>query len=304
MNKIAFVFPGQGAHRVGMGLDLYQNSPVAREIFDEADRVLNFPLSRLCFEGPEEELRQTINAQPAIMVTSIACLGALFEAKGWLKPYLLAGHSLGEYTALVPAGVLEFSDAIRLVWERGRLMQEAGAMQPGGMAAIIGLDEFATMQMWQEIGVELANINSPKQIVISGATEPLNQAMDRARSQGARVVPLEVSGAFHSRLMKPAAEEIARIVSQIELRDPKIPIVANTNIRAMTTANAVKQELPSQVRHCVHWLYSVQYMVRRGVSTFVEIGPGKVLSGLIKRIDNSVQVVNISDMASITAASF
>lgn len=304
MNKIAFVFPGQGAHRVGMGLDLYQNFPGAWQVFEECDRALDFPLSQLCFQGPEEELRQTINAQTAIMATSIACLRAFSELHGGLKPSLVAGHSLGEYTALVAAGVLELGDAIRLVRERGRLMQEAGAMQPGGMAAIIGLDEFATMQMWQEIGVELANINSPKQIVISGATEPLNQAMDRARSLGARVIPLEVSGAFHSRLMEPAAEEMVRIVSQIELRDPKIPIVANTNVRAMTTANAVKQELPSQLRHCVHWLYSVQYMVRRGVSTFIEIGPGKVLSGLIKRIDNSVQVLNISDMSSLRALSF
>ncbi len=301
MEKIAFVFPGQGAQMVGMGLDLYRNSAIAREVFEKTDQALNFPLSRLCFEGPEEELRKTINAQPAIMAVSIACLKAFPELWQRLQPSFVAGHSLGEYTALVAADAVEFTDAIYLVRERGRLMQEAGLMQPGGMAAIMGVDEFAMMDVCQRFGIDIANINSPNQLVISGEVEALKQAMDWAQSQGARVVPLDVSGAFHSQLMEPAMGEIAQIVSQIELRDPKIPIVANTNVRTMTTATAIKEELPRQVRHCVHWLYSVQYMVRRGVSTFVEIGPGKVLSGLIKKTDKRVQTINISDISSIEA---
>lgn len=303
MPRIAFVFPGQGAQMVGMGLDLYRNSAAAREVFERTDQALNFPLSRLCFEGPEKELRKTVNAQPAIMAVSIACLSAVPELWQRMQPSFVAGHSLGEYTALVAAGAVEFTDAIYLVRERGRLMQQAGAMQPGGMAAIMGIDEFTMMDICRQVGVDIANINAPNQLVISGAVDALQWAMNWAKFQGARVIPLEVSGAFHSQLMEPAIGEIAQILSQVELRDPKIPIVANTNVRTMTTAEAVKDELPRQVRHCVHWLYSVQYMIRRGVSTFVEIGPGKVLSGLIKKIDKSVRTVNISDISSIEALS-
>ena len=182
--NIAFVFPGQGSQKVGMGLDLYQNSIAAREVFEECDRALDFPLSQLCFQGPEEELCQTIHAQPAIVATSVACLRAAAELHSGFQPSLLAGHSLGEYTALVAAGVLEFSDGIRLVRERGRLMHQAGARQPGGMAAVIGLDEPSLAQLCQEAGVEIANINSPNQIVISGAMEALNQAMDWPAAKG------------------------------------------------------------------------------------------------------------------------
>ncbi len=304
MAHIAFVFPGQGSQKVGMGLDLYQNSPAAREVFEECDRALDFPLSQLCFQGPEEELRQTIHAQPAIVATSVACLRAAAELHSGFQPSLLAGHSLGEYSALVAAGVLEFSDGIRLVRERGRLMHQAGARQPGGMAAVIGLDEPSLAQLCQEAGVEIANINSPNQIVISGATEALNQAMELARSQGARVVPLEVSGAFHSQLMKSAADELARIISELHFRDPEVPIVVNTTAQPATTAQEIKEELAQQLLHCVRWRHSVQYMIDHGISTFIEIGPGSVLTGLIKRIDKGVQILNISDMSSISALSF
>jgi [acyl-carrier-protein] S-malonyltransferase len=304
MAHIAFVFPGQGSQKVGMGLDLYQNSPAAREVFEECDRALDFPLSQLCFQGPEEELEQTIHAQPAIVATSVACLRAAAELRSGFQPSLLAGHSLGEYTALVAAGVLEFGDGIRLVRERGRLMHQAGARQPGGMAAIIGLDEPSLAQLCQEAGVEIANINSPNQIVISGAMEALNQAMQLARSRGARVVPLEVSGAFHSQLMKPAADELARIISELYFRDPEVPIVVNTTAQPATTAQEIKEELAQQLLHCVRWRHSVQYMIDHGVSTFIEIGPGSVLAGLIKRIDKGVQILNISDMSSMGALSF
>ncbi len=304
MAHIAFVFPGQGSQKVGMGLDLYQNSPAAREVFEECDRALDFPLSQLCFQGPEEELRQTIHAQPAIVATSVACLRAAAELHSGFQPSLLAGHSLGEYSALVAAGVLEIGDGIRLVRERGRLMHQAGARQPGGMAAVIGLDEPSLAQLCQEAGVEIANINSPNQIVISGAKEALNQAMELARSQGARVVPLEVSGAFHSQLMKPAADELARIISELHFRDPEVPIVVNTTAQPATTAQEIKEELAQQLLHCVRWRHSVQYMIDHGISTFIEIGPGSVLAGLIKRIDKGVQILNISDMSSISALSF
>jgi [acyl-carrier-protein] S-malonyltransferase len=304
MAHIAFVFPGQGSQKVGMGLDLYQNSPAAREVFEECDRALDFPLSQLCFQGPEEELQQTIHAQPAIVATSVACLRAAAELHSGFQPSLLAGHSLGEYTALVAAGVLEFSDGIRLVRERGRLMHQAGVQQPGGMAAIIGLDESSLTQLCQEAGVEIANINSPNQIVISGALEALNQAMQLARSQGARVVPLEVSGAFHSQLMKAAADELARIISELPFRAPEVPIVVNTTAQPATTAQEIKEELAQQLLHCVRWRHSVQYMIDHGVSTFIEIGPGSVLAGLIKRIDKGVQILNLSDMSSMSVLSF
>lgn len=304
MAHIAFVFPGQGSQKVGMGLDLYQNSPAAREVFEECDRALDFPLSQLCFQGPEEELRQTIHAQPAIVATSIGCLRAAAELHSGFQPSLLAGHSLGEYSALVAAGVLEIGDGIRLVRERGRLMHQAGARQPGGMAAVIGLDEPSLAQLCQEAGVEIANINSPNQIVISGAKEALNQAMELARSQGARVVPLEVSGAFHSQLMKSAADELARIISELPFRDPEVPIVVNTTAQPATTAQEIKEELAQQLLHCVRWRHSVQYMIDHGISTFIEIGPGSVLAGLIKRIDRGVQMLNISDMSSMSVLSF
>lgn len=304
MAHIAFVFPGQGSQKVGMGLDLYQNSPAAREVFEECDRALDFPLSQLCFQGPEEELRQTIHAQPAIVATSVACLRAAAELHSGFQPSLLAGHSLGEYSALVAAGVLEIGDGIRLVRERGRLMHQAGARQPGGMAAVIGLDEPSLAQLCQEAGVEIANINSPNQIVISGAKEALNQAMELARSQGARVVPLEVSGAFHSQLMKPAADELARIISELPFRDPEVPIVVNTTAQPATTAQEIKEELAQQLLHCVRWRHSVQYMIDHGISTFIEIGPGSVLAGLIKRIDRGVQMLNISDVSSMSVLSF
>lgn len=304
MAHVAFVFPGQGSQKVGMGLDLYQNSPAAREVFEECDRALDFPLSQLCFQGPEEELQQTIHAQAAIVATSVACLRAAAELHSGFQPSLLAGHSLGEYTALVAAGVLEFSDGIRLVRERGRLMHQAGVQQPGGMAAIIGLDESSLAQLCQEAGVEIANINSPNQIVISGALEALNQAMQLARSQGARVVPLEVSGAFHSQLMKAAADELARIISELHFRAPEVPIVVNTTAQPATTAQEIKEELAQQLLHCVRWRHSVQYMIDHGTSTFIEIGPGSVLTGLIKRIDKGVQILNLSDMSSMSALSF
>jgi [acyl-carrier-protein] S-malonyltransferase len=299
--KIAYVFPGQGSQIVGMGREIYEHSPAARIIFKEADGALGLPLSRLCFEGPEEELRQTAYAQPAIVTVSSAYLRAISEEteQPALTPAFVAGHSLGEYTALVAAGVLTFTDTVRLAHERGRLMQEASERTPGGMAAVIGLDEETLEEVCRETGTKVANINSPQQIVISGTRETLAWAMDLARARGARqIIPLQVSGAFHSPLMQPAADGLARALAQFTFRDPQIPIIANGTARPVTTAERLREELLWQLCHCVQWHRSVQYMVDEGVSTFIEIGPGRVLSGLIKRIDKNVQVFDITNIAS------
>lgn len=295
--KIALVFPGQGSQAVGMGQEVYQRSRRARAVFHQADEALGFPLSRLCFYGPVEELKQTVNAQPAILTVSLAYLYSVMEGEGRedLHPAFVAGHSLGEYTALVMAGALELPEAVRLVRERGRLMQEAGLRQPGGMAAILGLDDVTVNEVCRETGAEIANVNSPGQIVISGSRRALARAMDLARARGARrTIPLEVSGAFHSSLMRPALEGLARALGQTSFQDPAVPLVANATARALSSAQEIKEELLCQIYSCVQWRQSVELMIQQGISTFVETGPGQVLSGLIRRIGPEVQSYSLA----------
>jgi [acyl-carrier-protein] S-malonyltransferase len=284
-----------------MGRDLYQAFKSAKDVFDSADESLGFSLSRLCFDGPEDELRQTINAQPAIVTASFACLEACREAGVALPPAdFVAGHSLGEYTALAAAGVLDFGHTVYLARERGRLMHAAGRTNPGAMAAIIGLDGLPLDELCAETGTQIANINSPGQIVISGPEAGINRAVELAKSKGAhRAIPLQVSGAFHTPLMQSAVDGMAGIIDTMEFNDPAVPIIGNTTARLLTTAKAVKEELLDQLCNCVRWQESVENMVAAGVGTFIEIGPGKVLAGLIKRIDRSVKIINIGDAEAV-----
>jgi [acyl-carrier-protein] S-malonyltransferase len=297
MNQVAYVFPGQGSQKVGMGRDLFDNFAPAKAVFQEADKALGIPLSRICFEGPEEELRQTINAQPALVTMSLACYQATLSVVDKSKivpPAFLAGHSLGEYTALALAGVLDYPNTIYLARERGRLMFEAGQKTPGAMAAILGLDEAAVTAVAQETGTALANINCPGQLVISGSKDNIDKAIVLAKAKGAaRALPLQVSGAFHSPLMQPAADGLATVIAKLSFKEPSIPIIANTTAKPLTTASAIKEELMAQLCHSVQWQRSVEYMVANGVTTFIEIGAGNVLTGLIKRIDKNVKTLNI-----------
>jgi len=304
-SDLAWVFPGQGSQEVGMGRDVFERFPSARELLCRADAVLDMPLTRLCFEGPEEQLRQTENQQPAVVAVSLAYLEAArgrHEAVA-APPAFVAGHSLGEYSALIASGVLSFEDGIRLVRERGRLMQLAGERSPGTLAAVIGLDESALEEVCQEAGAEICNINSGNQIVIGGEHDAVSRAMDLARARGARkIVPLNVSAAFHSSLMRAVAGDMAAAVNGLTFADPVVPIVANCTGEAISTGEAVKAELMEQLSTAVQWRRSVDTMLHSGISTFVEIGPGRVLSGLIRQIDRSVQLLSIGKVEDIEPA--
>jgi [acyl-carrier-protein] S-malonyltransferase len=300
--KTAWIFPGQGSQSVGMGLDLYESFKSAGEIFKQADASLGISMSKLCFEGPEDELQLTINTQPALLTVSYACLKALAEMNNgsFPVPDYVAGHSLGEYTALAAANVLDFPTAVFLARERGRLMHEAGQLSPGAMAAVLGMDENALNDICKKTSTVIANYNTPGQLVISGARDDISRASEMAKAGGAsRVVPLQVSGAFHSPLMKPAQEALSKIIASLNFRKPDIPILANTTAIPIITADQVKTELINQLCNGVKWQQSVEYMINDGISRFIEIGPGKVLTGLIKRINKTVNLQNISSAGDI-----
>ncbi|MCX2727110.1 ACP S-malonyltransferase [Thermomicrobium sp. 4228-Ro] len=279
----AWVFPGQGSQSVGMGKALAEREPLARAVFEEADRILGLPLSRIVFEGPDEELAATRNQQPALLATSIAYLRVL-EARGALpEPAVVAGHSLGEYTALVAVGSLDFADGLRIVRRRGELMEQYGL---GGMLAVIGLDRATLEWIAAESGVELANENAPNQLTLSGRPEALDRAATLARERGARrVVRLPVNAAFHSSLMRPVAEELARDLAGVTIRPPRVPLIACSDARVLTDPEELRTELVVQIAAPVRWVDVVRRAVECGVSTFWEVGPGQVLSGLIRRIE-------------------
>jgi len=302
--RVAFVFPGQCSQYVGMGKALYEASEAARQVFHQADSVLGFNLTKLMFEGPGDELEDTINAQPAILTFSVACLAALKEK--WtelgnaIQPLYVAGHSLGEYTALVAAEVLDFGDALTLVRERGRLMKETGEDRPGGLAAVVGLDHETLEAICAEAGqhglIVVANTNTADQMVISGELTALDRAVELARQKGARaVVPLRISIASHSPLMQHAAMQLAELIASLQLRDPVTPMVANIQGRILTTAEEIRQHMAAQLCLPVEWTQSVRGMIENGVETFVEIGPGQVLSRLVRKISRDVRAMTLGD---------
>ncbi|OGO53153.1 MAG: [acyl-carrier-protein] S-malonyltransferase, partial [Chloroflexi bacterium RBG_16_68_14] len=273
-------------------------------IFQTADEVLGYAVSSLCFQGPAEQLQETRHAQPAIFAVSLACLEAARELGGLPsgRPAFVAGHSLGEYTALVAAGALGLEDGLQLVQERGRLTQEAAERSPGAMAALLGLDEPAVRSICEEAGAEVCNLNAPGQVVIGGTSRSVESAMALALERGAqRGVRLRVSGGFHTSLMAPAREGMARAVAAAPLRDPEVPVIANTTAQPLTTAEALREELPQQLVRPVQWQRSVEYLRSQGVDGVIEFGPGRVLTGLVRRIDRSLSVRNVSDLASARA---
>jgi [acyl-carrier-protein] S-malonyltransferase len=298
MDNIAFIFPGQGSQAIGMGKNLYDHYEVARNLFDDADKILNFPLSKLCFEGPEEELTKTINVQPAIFVTSLACFEVtrLLLKNKFNPPNFVAGHSLGEYAALVIAGVMDFKDALLLLRERGRLMNEAGEKNPGGMLALIGATEEKAEIVCQKSSSEISNINSPGQIIISGNNDSLQKARPLCEEEGIRrIIPLKVSGAFHSRWLKSASDRLLTIIDNYTFNDAKIPVVSNITADMLIDASEIKFELVNQIIRCVQWQKSVENMIKAGTNNFIEYGHGQVLTNLIKRINQDVILYNVAD---------
>ena len=302
MKPTAFIFPGQGSQYVGMGKELFENFGVAKQIFEEADDTLRFSISALCFKGPEDALKLTENTQPAILTTSVGALKVLEAEKG-MVPQFVAGHSLGEYSALVASGALTFSEAVMTVRLRGRFMQEAVPVGEGAMAAILGMEREQIEKLCEEISsgevLSPANFNCPGQIVIAGHSKAVERAIDRVKQEGKKAVLLPVSAPFHSPLMKPAGERLEKALEQISVGDLKIPVVTNVEAEVNTSKDRVKGLLVAQVSSPVRWEESMRKMIENGVEQVLEIGPGKVLSGLMKRIDSRIDTKNLENLQTL-----
>lgn len=303
MDGMAFIFPGQGSQYVGMGKNLCENFKVARETFEEAEDAVGVKISSLCFEGPEEELKLTANTQPAIVTVSVSALRVL-QSETDLSPSLLAGHSLGEYTALVAGGALDFADAVRAVRARGQFMQEAVPVGEGAVGAVLGLDDVTVSSVCDEAAqgevLTPANFNCPGQIVISGHTGAVTRAVKLAKEKGAkRAILLPVSAPFHSPLMKPAGNRLEKVLESMAVRDLQIPVVANVDAQPNTSRERIVKLLIQQVSTPVRWEESVRLMISRAIKRFVEVGPGKVLLGLMKRVDGTACLANVEDRESL-----
>jgi [acyl-carrier-protein] S-malonyltransferase len=292
----AWLFPGQGAQHVGMGKDLYEHVPAARAVFEAADEALGFSLSTLCFEGPEDELTRTVNTQPALVTHAIAALVAAIDSGSVSgRPDFVAGHSLGEYAAMIAAGAVSFEDGVRLVRERGRLMQEACDAEPGTMAAVLGLEPAQLASLCAEHGAALCNMNAPGNITIGGTLAAVEAASAAATAAGAsRVVALTVAGAFHTPLMAPAAEGMRSVLARAHFAAPRMPVISNVTTEPLTTADVFARELTDQITSPVRWADGVQVMLDRGVTSFIEFGPGRVLTGTVKRLAKDATVRNIA----------
>lgn len=298
MGKIAFIFPGQGAQSVGMGKDVYENTSSGKSVYDRFDEIIGRKLTDVCFNGPEEDLKQTVNTQPAILATSIALLEVLKE-KSDIKPDYVAGHSLGEYGALYTAGVLSLDDTAKAIAKRAELMSHA---KSGSMAAVLGLSQDVLEEIISGVDgvVSIANYNTPEQLVITGEESSVAEVSKLASEKGAkRVIPLAVSGAFHSALMKPAGEEFAQFVKELKFNDASIPVVTNVDAQQTTKGSDFEEKMPRQIYSSVYWTQIIQYMMSQGVDTMVEIGPGSVLMGLNRKISRDIKTYSVSNLESL-----
>jgi [acyl-carrier-protein] S-malonyltransferase len=300
MSKTALVFAGQGAQSIGMGRDLAAQFPSANAWFDKANAALGYDLAKICFEGPEAELTKTEHAQPGIFLVGWVAFQLLKERAPGLVFHATAGLSLGEFTALAAAGVMSFEDAIKVVRQRGQFMQEACETTKGGMAAVIGLDEAKTREVCAETGVQLANLNCPGQIVISGPADKMDKACEVAKAKGAKkALPLPVAGAYHSALMAGAKPKLDAALGSISLQSPTVPVISNVTAQSHGVPSEIHQRLVEQVTSSVRWEDSMRYLLAQGFTRFIELGPGKALSGFMKRIDGNAQMLNVADVASL-----